>query len=159
MSTSIAFATVLHDPDALLVGPIEATAPALTATFSGVAVSLTEATDPSIERIMVEMLGARVTRHRTGEEFIGLGRRSAVSLALEFGTERVLYADPDHMLHWLSAHPGRAQRRACYPTGCWVPDRRTVSASVRGGVRSGCSRPRRRPTGRTNLSRAVTPTC
>ena len=102
---STAFATILHDPEALLAAPIEAAAPALAATFSGVAVSLTEATHPDIERIMVDALGARVTRHPTGEQYIGLGRRTAVALALELGTERVLYADPDHMLHWLNAAP------------------------------------------------------
>lgn len=100
-----AFATVLHDPQALLAAPLEAAASALAAIFSGVAVSLTEATHPDIERVMIEALGARVTQHPTGEEFIGLGRRSAVALSLEFGTERVFYADPDHMLHWLSAVP------------------------------------------------------
>lgn len=103
MSGTTAFAAILHDPEALLAGPLEAAAPALAATFAGVAVSLTEATHPSIERTMTEVLGARLMRHPTGEEFIGLGRRSAVALALEFGTERVLYADPDHMLHWLAA--------------------------------------------------------
>lgn len=99
-----AFATILHDPEALLAEPIKAAAPALAAIFAGVAVSLTDATHPSIERIMLDVLGARVMRHPTGEEFIGLGRRSAVGLALELGTERILYADPDHMLHWLAAN-------------------------------------------------------
>jgi hypothetical protein len=103
MTGTTAFATILHDPEALLAGPLEAAAPALVATFAGIAVSLTEATHPSIEQIVAEVLGARVMRHPTGEEFIGLGRRSAVGLALELGTERVLYADPDHMLHWLAA--------------------------------------------------------
>lgn len=102
MSETTAFATILHDPEALLAEPLEAAAPALAATFAGIAVSLTDATHASIERIMAEVLGARVMRHPTGEEFIGLGRRSAVGLALELGTERILYADPDHMLHWLT---------------------------------------------------------
>jgi hypothetical protein len=106
MSVTTAFATILHDPEALLAGPLQAAAPALAATFAGMAVSLTDATHPSIEQVMAEVLGARVMRHPTGEEFIGLGRRSAVGLALELGTERVLYADPDHMLHWLNADTG-----------------------------------------------------
>ena len=109
MSRATAFATILHDPEALLAEPLKAAAPALAATFVGVAVSLTEATHSSIERIMTKVLGARVMRHPTGEEFIGLGRRSAVGLALELGTERVLYADPDHMLHWLAANAGELQ--------------------------------------------------
>ena len=100
---STAFATVLHDPEALLAGPLEAAAPGLAETFSGVAVSLTEATHPSIEQLMRDGLGARVSRHPTGEAFIGQGRRHGVALALEWGTDRVLYADPDHMLHWLAA--------------------------------------------------------
>lgn len=105
-----AFATVLHDPEALLATPLKEAASALDANFSGLAVSLTEATHSDIESVMTETLGARVTRHPTGEEFIGLGRRSAVALALELGTQRVLYADPDHVLHWLQTAPDELGR-------------------------------------------------
>lgn len=100
-----AFATVLHDPEALLAGPFEAAAPALRSIFAGIAVGLTEATHPAIERVMIEAVGAEVRRHPTGEPFIGLGRRSAVSLALDCGADQILYADPDHMLHWLGDDP------------------------------------------------------
>ncbi len=100
-----AFATILHDPEALLAGPFEAAAPRLRATFAGIAVSLTEATHPAIMQVMSGALGARVGRHPTGEQYIGLGRRSAVALALEFGADHILYADPDHMLHWLRDDP------------------------------------------------------
>jgi hypothetical protein len=104
-----AFATVLHDPDALLAAPFEAAAPQLRATFAGIAVSLTEATHPALERLMAEALGARVMRHPTGEEYIGLGRRSAVALSLELRADQILYADPDHMLHWLRDDPAELQ--------------------------------------------------
>ena len=100
-----AFATTLHDPEALLAGPLAGAASELGAMFSGVAVSLTDATHPSIERVLAEVLGAKVARHPTGEEYIGLGRRRAVSLALELGADHILYADPDHVLHWLKADP------------------------------------------------------
>jgi hypothetical protein len=100
-----AFATVLHDPDALLATPFEAAAAQLRAIFAGIAVSLTEATHPFVERVMVEALRAKVRRHPTGEEHIGLGRRSAVALALECAAGQILYADPDHMLHWLRDDP------------------------------------------------------
>jgi hypothetical protein len=105
MLKSTAFATVLHDPEALLAAPLVAAADGLARTFSGVAVSLTEATHPSIEQLMRDVLGARVGRHPTGEAYIGEGRRHGVALALEWGAERVLYADPDHMLRWLTAYP------------------------------------------------------
>jgi len=105
MLKSIAFATVLHDPDALLAGPLEAAAHGLVEHFSGVAVSLTEATHPRIEQLMRDRLGARVGRHPTGEAFIGQGRRRGVALALDGGADRVLYADPDHMLRWLASYP------------------------------------------------------
>ncbi len=98
---SVAFATALHDPDALLVEPFRAAADGLVSTFAGMAISLTEATHPDVAEVMTEMLGARVTRHATGEQYIGLGRRRAVELALGLGTDHILYADPDHMLHWL----------------------------------------------------------
>lgn len=103
---TVAFATILHDPEALLAGPLEAAGPALSETFSGIAVSLTEATHPAIETIMAGVFGARVTRHPTGEAHIGLGRRTSVALALELDTDHILYADPDHMLHWLNADRG-----------------------------------------------------
>lgn len=109
MTKSIAFATVLHDPEALLAGPLEASAAVLAATFAGISVSLTEATHPSIERIMADVLGARVGRHPTGEAFIGRGRRNGVALALDWGTDRVLYADPDHMLRWLESNPAELE--------------------------------------------------
>lgn len=100
-----ALATTLHDPEALLAGPFEDAAPGLAKMFDGLAVSLTAATHPRMERVLADALGARVTRHPTGEEFIGRGRREAVALALELGTDRVLYADPDHALHWLNRAP------------------------------------------------------
>jgi len=100
-----AFATVLHDPEALLEGPLAAAASKLANVFAGVAVSLTEATHPAIPRLMTDILGARVGYHPTGEEYIGLGRRRAVALALHLDVERIIYADPDHMLHWLNDEP------------------------------------------------------
>lgn len=100
-----ALATTLHDPEAVLAGPFEDAAPGLAKMFDGLAVSLTAATHPRMERVLADALGARVTRHPTGEEFIGRGRREAVALALELGTDRVLYADPDHALHWLNRAP------------------------------------------------------
>ncbi|OEO30976.1 hypothetical protein VW23_018595 [Devosia insulae DS-56] len=109
MLKSTAFATVLHDPDALLAEPLMAAAPGLAETFSGLAVSLTEATHPRIEELMRDRLGARVGRHPTGEAFIGQGRRHGVALALDSGTDRVIYADPDHMLRWLTAYPDELQ--------------------------------------------------
>jgi len=109
MLKSTAFATVLHDPDALLAEPLKAAAARLVETFSGVAVSLTEATHPHIEQLMRDELGARVGRHPTGEAFIGQGRRHGVELALDWGTDRVIYADPDHMLRWLTAYPDELQ--------------------------------------------------
>ena len=100
-----ALATTLHDPEALLAEPFEAAGPALARVFAGVAVSLTEATHPRMERVLLDALNARLVRHPTGEAFIGRGRRNAVGLALEVGAERVLYADPDHILHWLRLAP------------------------------------------------------
>jgi hypothetical protein len=105
-----ALASVLHDPGALLAEHFEAAAPALERVFAGLAVSLTDATHPRLERVLFETLGARVIRHPTGEEFIGRGRRGAVGLALEVGVERVLYADPDHILHWLRMAPDELAR-------------------------------------------------
>jgi hypothetical protein len=106
---TVAFATALHDPDALLVEPFKAAAPAIAATFAGMAISLTDATHPDVERVMRETLGASIAHHATGEQYIGLGRRSAVALALDHGTDHIIYADPDHMLHWLRDDAGDLQ--------------------------------------------------
>ena len=100
-----AFATVLHDPEALLAEPITAAAPALRGVFSGIAVSLTEATHPTMATVMAEQLGARVGYHPTGEDYIGFGRRHSVAMALDLGADQIIYADPDHMLHWLNDEP------------------------------------------------------
>ena len=98
---TVAFATALHDPEALLARHFIAAAPDLASTFSGMAVSLTDATHPEVEQVMTEALGALVTRHATGEQYIGRGRRAAVAMALDTGADHILYADPDHMLFWL----------------------------------------------------------
>lgn len=105
MMMSTTFATILHDPEARLAGPVAAAAPALRRLFSGFAVSLTEATDPRMAAALTEALGARIAWHPTGEAIIGRARRSAVGLALACGTERVLYSDLDHILRWLDTHP------------------------------------------------------
>lgn len=105
MLKSTAFATILHDTEARLVEPIAAAAPALRGLFAGFAVSLTEATDARVATILADALGARITWHPTGEAIIGQARRSAVGLALECGTERVLYSDLDHILRWIDTHP------------------------------------------------------
>lgn len=102
---SIAFATILHDPEGRLAEPIRAAAPTLGRMFSGFAASLTEATDPRLAIVLRETLGARVASHPTGEAIIGLARRSAVALALEGEAERVLYSDMDHVLRWIDADP------------------------------------------------------
>jgi len=103
---STAFATIIHDSEGKLVGPIRAAAPALSRMFSGFAASLTEATDPRVATALTEALGARVAWHPTGEAIIGLARRSAVALALEGDADRVLYSDLDHVLRWIDADPG-----------------------------------------------------
>jgi hypothetical protein len=115
MTKTTAFATVLHDTEARLAEPIGAAAPALRALFAGVAVSLTEATDPRLATLLTEVLDARVTWHPTGEAIIGLARRNAVALALECGTERVLYSDIDHVLRWLGHASEMAELLASQP--------------------------------------------
>lgn len=105
MSKSIAFATILHDVDARLAVPIAAAAPTLRKLFAGFAVSLTEATDPRIAAVLTETLDAHIAWHPTGEAIIGQARRSAVGLALECDTDRVLYSDLDHILRWIDIDP------------------------------------------------------
>ena len=103
MIASIALATILHDPDGQLAGPLGAAAPALRQHFAGVAVSLTEATDRGVAEVLQRDVGALVAYHPVGEAIIGRARREALRLALETGCERVLYSDLDHILRWMEA--------------------------------------------------------
>ncbi|HEV2514854.1 MAG TPA: hypothetical protein VGV07_06370 [Devosia sp.] len=102
---STALATIIHDTEGRLAEPIRDAAPALRRMFSEFAASLTEATDPQVATALTEALGARVSRHPTGEAIIGLARRNAVALALEGDAARVLYSDMDHVLRWIDADP------------------------------------------------------
>lgn len=101
MPDGIVLATVLHDTEGTLASPLLKAAPALRQYFSGLAVSLTETTDPGVARILERELGALVAYHPVGEAIIGRARRDAVRLALDAEGLRILYSDIDHILRWI----------------------------------------------------------
>lgn len=103
MAEEIVLATILHDVEGRLCGPLVQAAPALKRFFAGVAVSLTEATAPEVARVLEGELGALVAYHPVGEAIIGKARRDAVGLALRLAGPRVLYSDIDHVLRWIEA--------------------------------------------------------
>lgn len=62
MAEGIVLATILHDVEGRLCAPLVRAAPALQRFFSGIAVSLTEATAPEVARVLEGELGALVAR-------------------------------------------------------------------------------------------------
>lgn len=101
MAENIVLATILHDVEGRLCAPLVQAAPTLKRFFSGVAVSLTEATAPEVAQVLEGELGALVAYHPVGEAIIGKARRDAVGLSLRLGGTRVLYSDIDHVLRWI----------------------------------------------------------
>lgn len=101
MTDGLILATVLHDTEGRLSAPLLQLAPKLRDFFSGIAVSLTEATAPNVVDVLQDELGALVAYHPVGEAIIGRARRDAVRLALKLDGERVLYSDIDHVLRWI----------------------------------------------------------
>lgn len=101
MADRIVLATVLHDTQGRLSTPLLQAAPKLRRFFSGMAVSLTEATASGVAEVLEGELGALVAYHPVGEEIIGRARRDAVRLALKLDGARVLYSDIDHVLRWI----------------------------------------------------------
>ena len=103
MTDRVVLATILHDIDGKLAAPLLAAAPALRKHFAGLAVSLTEATDAKVAKVLERELGASLAFHPVGEAIIGRARRDAVRLALSVDGDRILYSDVDHILRWVEA--------------------------------------------------------
>lgn len=97
-------AALVHDTGGHLLSHIETAGSALAELFSGIALGITETTQERVVKALVQSTRARVQRHPPGEAIIGRARRDAVRLALDFGTERVLYSDCDHLLRWVTGN-------------------------------------------------------
>jgi hypothetical protein len=82
---------------------IERLAPALKATFSHIALNVSDATAPDVAAAARSLLDAEIIFHPTGEAMIGCRRRDAVRLGLH--SDAVLYSDPDHLLRWIEFGP------------------------------------------------------
>lgn len=93
-------AALVHDTAGVLLAPLAHAAADLSELFSGMALSITEATHPEVVAFLEDRCGAHIRRHRVGEDIIGRARRSAVELALEIGAQRVFHADFDTVLRW-----------------------------------------------------------
>lgn len=102
---STALATALHDPDGRTAAAVERLSQALRHRFAAVAVNATRETAPSAVESFAELMPSTVLAHAADEQRIGTYRRDAVKAALQLGTERILYSDPDHLLRWLEARP------------------------------------------------------
>ena len=110
----VALAAAGHDIDGRLAPAIARAAPALAATFVGIALNLTDATDPKVVGAAQDYLNAQIIRHPADEATIGWARRNALALALGMAVDAVLYCDFDHMIRWIEADP--ANSRPALPT-------------------------------------------
>ncbi|WP_152664629.1 hypothetical protein [Devosia geojensis] len=102
-ATDVTLSSAVHDPRGRLVPAIERLAPALKATFSHVALNISDATAPDVVTAARSLLDAEIIFHPAGEAMIGCRRRDAVRLGLR--SDAVLYSDPDHLLRWIEFGP------------------------------------------------------
>lgn len=99
MTTNIALATAIHDPEGHLLSPIERHVEALRRLFPRIAVNISQATSPALVDAVQTHLDAKVIFHQPDETGIGRFRRDAVRLGLP--SDIVVYSDIDHILRWI----------------------------------------------------------
>lgn len=94
-------------------GQIARMLPMLRRVFGGLAIQAAYASQPeAVDRLRAA--GALV-REETAPQFNGLpslggARRAVLELALQLGTQHVLFCDFDRVLHWAEYHPDELQR-------------------------------------------------
>jgi hypothetical protein len=103
---NIALSITYHDPRGGLYHQIERNLPALSASFSGIAVRGShQANQKSLA--LFESAGAkiRVDSSANQEPQIGRARREAIAMGLEFETPFYIHCDGDRILHWIEHYP------------------------------------------------------
>lgn len=106
----VILATTYHDPAGRLYEQAMRTMPDLFTVFQGVALT---ATAQASERVLALLDGQQIAIKREDQERgakIGLARRDAVELALQFDAPFILYCDFDRILHWIEAYPEELTR-------------------------------------------------
>ncbi len=101
MST-VALASVVHDPDGRLFRTMADTFAPLFALHDGAFVVISAATGADVEREL-RQLGAHVERER--RPGVADGRRQALAMARRAGRRFLHYCDLDRALHWARCYP------------------------------------------------------
>lgn len=97
----VCLVTALCDPEAELLNKAELLWPKLKLHFDAVAVQITDDTHPAWYRFLEENAVSGAGAPPAWDE-IGLHRRRALGVGLNhFNHDRLLYADPDHILRWI----------------------------------------------------------
>jgi hypothetical protein len=101
-TTTVALATVAHDPRNELLDKLDALLPSLCETFDGIGVMASSMATPEALAVLARH-GAAILHDDVPAEVptIGRRRRGCVRAALELGTTHVLYSDLDHAMRWL----------------------------------------------------------
>jgi hypothetical protein len=107
---TIALAATIHDTEARLVPAIARSSVLLRELFAGIALNVSDATNPAVLDAARDALGAEIIVHPQDEAGIGRARRDAVRLALTLDAPAILYCDFDHLLRW--AETNEAELRA-----------------------------------------------
>ena len=114
----ICLATALSDPDAELLPKARRLWPALRSRFEAIAIHAT--TDN--HRDWIRFLEEHDIPTRSlppAWDHIGLHRRRCLEIALDhFPQQRILYADPDHILRWVERRPEELDA-VLELAGCW----------------------------------------
>jgi hypothetical protein len=102
--STVALAATIHDTEARLVPAIVRSSALLHDLFAGIALNISDATNPAVLDAAHDALGAKIIVHPQGEAGIGRARRDAVRRALSFDVPAILYCDFDHLLRWAEAN-------------------------------------------------------
>jgi len=110
-----ALALLYHDPEGRLIEQIQRTLPTLTDIFSGLAICAS----PQANRSALDVwraAGALIEIESRGDDLpiyrLGAARRTAVTLALQHGSDHVLYCDGDRIVHWAEHYPDELRQIA-----------------------------------------------
>jgi len=110
-----ALAILYHDPEGRLYDQVGRALSRLTDIFGGIAVCASpQANQRALD--LWRSAGAQVEvearRSEPAMYRLGLARRTAVTLALQWGLDHVLYCDGDRIVHWIEHYPDELRQVA-----------------------------------------------
>lgn len=112
---TVALALLYHDPQGQLSEQVRQAAPLLADRFSNIAICASPQANPQALALW-QAAGALVETESRGDDLpayrLGAARRTAVLLALQQGSDHVLYCDGDRILHWIARYPDELRQVA-----------------------------------------------